>query len=48
MPKDRPQFMYECPCGYSLKAALRFMSQAEVSQLMVNHIQSMHMGVDDE
>lgn len=48
MPKDRPQFMYKCPCGYSLKAALRFMSQAEVSQLMVNHIQSMHMGGDDD
>lgn len=47
MPK-RPQFMYECPCGYSLKAALTFMTQAEISQLMVNHIQSVHMSNNDD
>jgi hypothetical protein len=44
MAKDRPPFMYECPCGYSLRAALEFMSQIEISRLMESHIRAVHLG----
>ena len=45
---DRPQFMYECPCGYSLKSALSMLSQAEISRMMARHIQVMHIGGKDD
>ena len=48
MPKDRPPFMFECPCGYSLKAALDFMSQVEISRLMESHIRAIHLGNSDD
>jgi hypothetical protein len=44
MTKDRPPFMFECPCGYSLRAALEFMSQVEISRLMESHIRAVHLG----
>lgn len=48
MLSDCPKFMYECPCGYSLRSALGFISQAEVSRMLENHIRTMHLGVSDE
>lgn len=44
MPKNRPSFMFECPCGYSLRSALEFMSQVEISRLMESHIRAVHLG----
>jgi redox-regulated HSP33 family molecular chaperone len=49
MGSIRPGIMYECVCGeYSLKAALNFLSQAEISKLMEAHIRAVHLGVTDE
>jgi len=45
---NRPQFMYECPCGYSLKSALSMLSQAEISRMMENHIRVMHLAGKDD
>jgi len=36
------KWMYECNCGYSLKAASKFMTQQEVSEMMLSHLESVH------
>jgi hypothetical protein len=36
-------YLTDCPCGYSLRAAKNFLSQAEISSLMAKHIESMHV-----
>jgi len=40
---DRPKWMHTCLCGYSLKAAASFISQAEISRMMKSHIESVHI-----
>jgi hypothetical protein len=37
-----PKALYECHCGYSLRAAYNFMSQQEISQMMLKHLESIH------
>lgn len=41
MPKIDP-IMYSCPCGYSLQSAYGFLTQAEISRMLVSHIDSVH------
>jgi hypothetical protein len=40
---DRPKWMHTCLCGYSLRAAAGFISQAEISRMMKSHIESVHI-----
>ena len=35
-------WMHTCPCGYSLKSAYGFLTQREISRMMLSHIESMH------
>jgi hypothetical protein len=35
-------WMHTCPCGYSLKSAYGFLTQKEISRMMLSHIESMH------
>jgi hypothetical protein len=37
-----PEAMHTCPCGYSLKSAYGFLSQMEISRMMLSHIEAMH------
>jgi hypothetical protein len=39
---ELPNWMHTCPCGYSLKSAYGFLTQKEISRMMLNHIESMH------
>ena len=39
---ELPNAMHTCPCGYSLKSAYGFLSQKEISRMMLNHIETMH------
>jgi len=39
---DVPDLFHTCFCGYSLKSAYKFLSQQEISKMMLSHIQSIH------
>jgi hypothetical protein len=40
---DMPKIMHTCPCGYSLETAARFLKQSAISEMMLGHIESMHL-----
>jgi len=37
-----PKAMHTCYCGYSLASAYKFLTQEELSRMMLNHIKTMH------
>lgn len=41
-------WMHTCPCGYSLKSAYGFLTQADIHRMLASHIRAMHMPVDKD
>jgi hypothetical protein len=37
----------QCPCGYSLTAAKKWLTADEISLLMARHIQSNHVAIEN-
>lgn len=45
-PNRLLNWMHTCLCGYSLKSAYGFLTQADISHMLQSHIRAVHMGVD--
>jgi hypothetical protein len=36
-------YLTDCPCGYTLRAAKNILTQAEISAMMARHIEANHV-----